>query len=476
MATTRIIPLHRNKGKSVAQCLYDRTAYAINAEKTENFEYVSSFGCSPGLADAEFAYSKKIYAELTGRNPNYKSGKQRDVIAYQVRQSFKPGEITPEEANKIGYEFASRFLKGQHAFLVATHTDKKHIHNHIIWNSTTIDCTGKFRDFLKSGKAVRTLSDIICIEHGLSVIEKPKQKSSLSYNKWLGEDAHKPSNRDYVRDVIDKVLSEKPKDFSDFLFRMQRAGFKTKCGAHITFSHSNFKRNIRMDSLGKGYSEADIRAVIERNVPHIPGKKPTPNKRKSPSLLIDIQAALDAGKGRGYANWAKHFNLTQMAEAVLFLKEHGLDDYKELSARADNSSQKVSNLCAQIRDAEKRMKEISSLRTQLINYSRTKKVYSEYRAKGYSKKFYAEHPDEIEIHKIAKKFFDSLGMSKLPSVKELSAEYQQLSTKKTSWYQELHEIKDEQHELVICKKIVDEILGEQKNISQLRKERNEKTR
>ena len=472
MATTRIIPLHQNKGKTVAQCLYERTAYAINPEKTENFAYVSSFECSPGLADAEFTYSKRIYAEITGRDPHYKSGKQHDVLAYQVRQSFKPGEVTPEEANEIGYEFASRFLKGKHAFLVATHTDKKHIHNHIIWNSTTLDCTGKYRDFRKSGRAVRALSDIICLEHGLSVVEKPKRNSSLSYDKWLGENGRKSTNRDYVREAIDEILSEKPTDFSDFLSRLQRAGFTIKIGAHITLSHPNFKKNIRMGSLGKGYTEDEIRAIIEgRLPPHIPKKKRIVSERKGPSLLIDIQAALDAGKGPGYANWAKHFNLTQMAQAVLFLKEHGLDDYNELSEKTSDSSQKVSELRSQIRNAETRMKEISRLKTQLINYSKTKTVYSEYRAKGYAKKFYAAHADEIEAHKAAKRFFDETGLSKLPSVKELSAEYQQLADKKDAWYRELHGIKDEQHELVVCKRIVDEILGEQENISPPRKDR-----
>ena len=183
MATTRIIPLHQAKGKTVSQSLYERVAYAIDPEKTENYEYVSCFECCPELADAEFAFSKTIYAEKTGRNPIYQSGKQHDVLAYQVRQSFKPGEITPAEANEVGYELASRFLKGKHAFLVATHTDKQHIHNHIIWNSTTLDCTRKFRDFRKTGRAIRRLSDMICLEHGLSVIDNPKSRFSLTYNK-----------------------------------------------------------------------------------------------------------------------------------------------------------------------------------------------------------------------------------------------------------------------------------------------------
>ena len=477
MATTRIIPLRRNKGKTISQCLYDRTAYAINPEKTGNYEYVSCFECCPELADVEFAFSKRIYAQITGRDPIYTSGKLHDVLAYQVRQSFKPGEITPEEANKIGYELASRFLKGKHAFLVATHTDKKHIHNHILWNSATLDCTKKFRNFFGSTFAIRRLSDQICIEHGISIVENPKKSASKTYDKWLGESGRKPTNRGFVREAIDEILSEKPTDFSDFLSRLQRNGFTIKVGAHITLSHPNFKKNIRMNSLGKGYTEDEIRTIIEgRLPPHIPKKKRIVSERKGPSLLIDIQAALDAGKGPGYANWAKHFNLTQMARAMLYLKEHSLVDYNELSARTETSSQKVSELRSQIRNAESRMKEISRLKTQLINYSKTKTVYSEYRAKGYAKKFYAAHADEIEAHKAAKRFFDETGLSKLPSVKELSAEYQQLADKKDAWYRELHGIKDEQHELVVCKRIVDEILGEQKNISPPRKDRDIESR
>ena len=176
MATTRIIPMHLNKGKTLAQCLADRTEYGMNPDKTEGGALISAFVCEPETAVSEFALSKREYRELTGRV------QESDVIAYQVRQSFKPGEVTPEEANRIGYEFAKRFLKGRHAFLVCTHTDKKHIHNHIYWNSTALDCTRKFKNFIGSYRAVRRLSDLICAEHRLSVVENP-QKHGLSYNK-----------------------------------------------------------------------------------------------------------------------------------------------------------------------------------------------------------------------------------------------------------------------------------------------------
>lgn len=162
MAATRLITMHQNKGKSVAKSLSDRTDYAKNGEKTENGQFISSYACQAESVDEEFMLSKRKYERLTGRHP------KGNIIAYQIRQSFKPGEITPEEANQVGYETAMRFTKGNHAFIVATHTDKAHIHNHIIFNSTSLDCTHKFRDFFFVGLALQRLSDIICLEHGLS--------------------------------------------------------------------------------------------------------------------------------------------------------------------------------------------------------------------------------------------------------------------------------------------------------------------
>lgn len=164
MAATRLIALHINKGKTVAQCLADRTDYSENAAKTEDGKYISAYACDAKTCDEEFLLSKRQYEHITGRTQAH------DVIAYQIRQSFKPGEITPEEANKVGYETAMRFTKGKHAFIVATHVDRAHIHNHIIFNSTTLDCTRKFRDFRLSGLALARLSDIVCLEHRLSVI------------------------------------------------------------------------------------------------------------------------------------------------------------------------------------------------------------------------------------------------------------------------------------------------------------------
>ena len=214
MATTRIISMHVSHGKTIADCLTDRIDYSKNPDKTQGGELISAYECDPKTADAEFLFSKRQYQTITGREQRH------DVIAYQVRQSFKPGEITPEEANRVGYEFAERFLKGRHAFFVATHTDKKHIHNHIIWNSTTLDCKHKFRDFLGSGRAVARLSDAICTEHRLSVIADPKRGKN-HYGKWLGDNA-KPTHRELLCGLIDAALLQKPDSF-DVLLKLLAA-------------------------------------------------------------------------------------------------------------------------------------------------------------------------------------------------------------------------------------------------------------
>ncbi|MBR5361154.1 MAG: relaxase/mobilization nuclease domain-containing protein, partial [Lachnospiraceae bacterium] len=169
MAATRLIPLHENKGKTVSRCLKDRTDYVKNGEKTNDGEFISSYECNPEIVDQEFYSTRQEYLRQHRET-------KHDVIAYQIRQSFKPVEITPEEANAIGYELAMKFTKGQHAFIVATHTDKAHIHNHIVYNSTNLSGNRKFRNFFLSSFVIQKISDELCLEHGLSVI-KPKPYS-----------------------------------------------------------------------------------------------------------------------------------------------------------------------------------------------------------------------------------------------------------------------------------------------------------
>ena len=218
MAATRLIALHANKGKTISQCIRDRTDYAKNVEKTEDGFYISTYECDQETVTEEFMAAKREYLSKTGR------ANGSDVIAYQIRQSFKPGEITPEEANKVGYEMAMRFTKGKHMFIVATHTDKAHIHNHIIYNSTDLECKHKFRDFWFSGIALQRLSDIICLEHGLSIIERKKPSERAKWNKY----PNRPQYRVEIREKIDQILSQKPENFEKFLNLLAEQGYEIK--------------------------------------------------------------------------------------------------------------------------------------------------------------------------------------------------------------------------------------------------------
>ena len=435
MATTRIIPMHLNKGKTLAQCLTDRTDYGMNPDKTDGGELISSFACEPETVVSEFALSKREYRELTGRV------QESDIIAYQIRQSFKPGEVSPEEANRIGYEFAERFLKGNHAFIVCTHTDKSHIHNHIYWNSTTLDCTRKFSNFIGSYRAVRKLSDLICAEHRLSVIENP-QKHGLSYNKWLG--GHdKLTNRDLLRVAIDAALEKKPKDFDALLALLKSSGYTVSRKGRLSLRHENQKKSIRLDSLGEGYSEQELRDVLAGGKTHNPFvKKKYPKRKERTTLISEIEA-----------------KLKQMAKTFVYLEEQGFADFAALSNAAAAAEERFNELKASIKTAETRMSEIQTLRTHIINYSKTREVYAGYRKAGYSKKYLAEHESDILLHKAAKKAFDDFGLKKLPTVKSLNEEFARLLTEKKAAYADYHKTQEQMRELLIHKANAAYLLG-----------------
>ena len=448
MAVTRIISIRGSKGQSVIKSLTERTDYVKNPEKTENGSLVYAYGCTPQLVAAEFALSKRQYAQRTGRNAP-------GVIAYHIRQSFKPGEITPEEANLVGRELAERFLKGKHAYIICTHTDRQHIHNHIVFNSTTIDGTAKFHDFLGSGRALGRLSDLICIEHGLSVIQDPRRYTHPTYNKWLG-DKKPPSHRYVLRAAIDDALARKPETFDELLQLICESGYRVSAGKNITF-YRDGQRAIRLHTLGAGYSEAELRDVIAGKAAHNPR-----GKREDASLLIDIEAKLAAGKGGGYTQWAKVFNVKQMAKTLLYLQEHGIKNREELSARADAASEKLTDVNERIKVIDALIKEISELRGQIVTYAKTRKTLDEYKASHYSRKFYDAHESEIEQHRAAKRYFNAHGIEKLPNMIDLNAEFDKLIAEKREAYAEYRAIRDEHRELLVHRHNVEVFLGEEK--------------
>ena len=262
MATTRIMPLHVGKGRTESRAISDIIDYVANPKKTDNGRLITGYACDSRTADAEFLLAKRQYIAATGRVRG-----ADDVIAYHVRQSFCPGEITPEEANRLGVEFAKRFTKGNHAFVVCTHIDKSHIHNHIIWSSVSLEYDRKFRNFWGSTKAVRQLSDTICIENGLSIVENPKPHGK-SYNKWLGDQA-KPSHRELHRVAIDNALSQSPADFEELLKLLQESGCEvSKRGKSYRLKLPGWEKAARMDSLGEGYRLEDLQAVLSGKKAH----------------------------------------------------------------------------------------------------------------------------------------------------------------------------------------------------------------
>ena len=452
MAATRLIALHKNKGKSVAACLKSRTDYVQNPDKTEQGELVSCHECSPLTVDEEFMLTKRQYELATGRR------QKSDVIAYQIRQSFKPGEITAEEANKVGYELAMRFTKGKHAFVVATHTDRHHIHNPVIFNSTALDGTRKFRDFFFSALAVQRLSDLICLEHQLSVIEiKPyreRQKRTLY--------PPKESNRDRLCGIIDSILAEKPKDYEDFLQKLEQQGYEVKRGKYTSVKGARQKRFIRFKTLGAGYSEDELKAVIAGKAEHHPHQKQPPQEQTF-QLLVNIQAKLSEGKSEGYARWAKKYNLKEMSKTLIFLQEHKIGSTDELNERAAAATEKYHQLGDSIKASENRLAEIAVLKAHITNYAKTRPVYDAYRKTGYSKRFLETHRTEITLHKAAKAAFDEANLKKLPKVKELDAEYSKLLTEKKVRYPDYRKAREEMQELVKAQKNIELFFAEEKD-------------
>ena len=413
---------------------------------------VTAYQCNPSIADQEFSFAKRQYAAITGRDQG-----DSDVIAYHLRQSFKPGEITPELANKIGYDLAMSLTKGKHAFIVCTHVDKHHIHSHIVFNSTTMDCTRKFKNFWGSSFAVRKISDLLCLENGLSVIAEPKP-SRGSYGTWLGE-SKSPTVRGQLEGLIDTALGNGCKDFDSFLAAMKAAGVEVKQGKHLAFKIPGGKRFIRRDSLGDDYSEA---AIMER----ISGKRTIAPKIKAaastkPNMLIDIQAKMQQVNSPGFERWAKIYNIKEMAKTLLYLQEHSLMDYAELEKTCDVAVQKYNSLASQTKAANERMKKISELQKHIGAYGKTREVYAQYKKLPPKKQqqFYADHTGEIISCKAAKRYFDSLGLKKLPSMQSLKQEYATLLAENKKLYPEQKKAKAEMMELLTAKHNVMRILG-----------------
>ena len=456
-ATTFIKPYKKAPGRTALQTMQDRFDYGLNPKK---LGAVSAYLCDPATAPAEFLLLKSQYQAETNRAADH------GALFYQIRQAFPPGELSPEEANRIGYETAMRWTKGKYQFFVCTHTDKGHVHNHIYFNSTAYDRSRKFRNFIGSTFALRRLSDRVCIEHDLSYIQNPKQHSKgrfLHYGQWLGA-GRQPSFQARLRAAIVAALEQHPADFDAFLRLMEEAGYKVTHGRGgvISFLVPGQERatRLRASTLGDGFGPEDIRAVIagERPIPELPADAPSPARRVD--LIIDIQERLHSGKGPGFEKWAKIYNLKQMAAALQFLQERGLTDYAALEAHTTAAVEHFHALTEKLQTTEAALSKASELMGAVVDYAKTRPVFDGYKAARYSKKYLAEHGDELATYRAARASMNALlDGGKLPPMSKLKEERRRLAAEKKALYTEYHAAQRDMREALAVKTNIDHLLG-----------------
>ena len=446
------MPLHIGKGRTFSTAIARIIDYVKNPEKSDHGRLISSWQCDSRIADSQFFYFKQQYIRNTGKVRG-----TDDVIAYHLRQSFRPGEITPEEANRLGYELAKRFTKENHAFIVCTHIDKAHVHNHIIWSAVALDEKKKFRNFWGSTNAIRRLNDTICFENGYSIVENPSKKG-MSYDQWLG-DRKKPSHRERICAAIDAALAQNPASFEALMELLKQAGYTVKNGKVPSLLGGDQKNYIRMDTLGENCTPEVLRAVIKGQRTHTPKKRrSTISQDRKIQLAVDFESAVHSGKGPGFEKWAKLFNMKQGSKAVAYLQEHGLTSYADLEALNDELTHKSNTLRKEVRLLDDAIQENAITQKQIQKYAQTRKVYDGYIRAGYSKKYLEEHEKDILIHKAAKKYFDDKGMDIIPKTKDLKAEHIALVKKRTAINSQYRKAKAEKEELSIVKANIDAIL------------------
>ena len=350
-------------------------------------------------------------------------------------------------------------------FFVCTHTDKGHLHNHIYFNSTAFDCSRKFHNFIGSSFALRRLSDRVCIEYDLSVIQNPKQHSKgryLHYGQWIGEKP--PSAKQRVRLAIVEALKKQPADFPAFLRLMEESGFLVKHGRGGVISFlapgQDKPTRLRASTLGDGFDPEDIRAVIagERPIPELPQEAPAPARRVN--LIIDIQERMAQGKGPAYERWAKVYNLKQMAAALQYLRENDLMDYEVLAASTEKAVERFHTLSEELRQTEAALEKTTGLMAATVDYAKTRPVFDGYKAARYSKKYLSEHEAELATYRAARATMNELlDGAKLPKMADMKKARQELAGKKKALYAEYRKAQADMRQAVAVKANLDHLLG-----------------
>ena len=438
MAVTKI--------KAIRGTLSKAIAYILNPEKTDEKLLVSSYGCASETAAREFEWTRKI-AEQKGMNPVR-------IIARHVIQSFEIGEVTPELAHEIGKQFADEILGGKYEYVLTTHIDKDHVHNHLIFNAVDFVNYHAYKSYKRIYYDMREVSDRLCKENGLSVIP-PSQNKGMGYKEYT-EAKRGTSWKQKLKQTIDRLVIT-AKDYDDFLRLMQEAGYEIKTGKYISFRAEAQERFTRSKTIGENYTE-------ERIKERIAGRTPRRNRRqtvpKGISLIGDIQERIRLIDSKGYEYKAKLTILKEAARTLNYLTENNLLQYADLEKKVEDVHSSYDRTGKELKDVEARLREVQPLIKNISNYQRLKPVYDAFQKTKDKPSFKAKHEAELVIFEAARSTLLAMqGDEKLPSLKTLQAEQAQLFEEQERLYAERNRLKKEAKQIETIKSNVDTFLA-----------------
>ena len=438
MAVTKI--------KAIRGTLSKAIAYILNPEKTDEKLLVSSYGCASETAAREFEWTRKI-AEQKGMNPVR-------IIARHVIQSFEIGEVTPELAHEIGKQFADEILGGKYEYVLTTHIDKDHVHNHLIFNAVDFVDYHAYKSYKRIYYDMREVSDRLCKENGLSVIP-PSQNKGMGYKEYT-EAKRGTSWKQKLKQTIDRLVIT-AKDYDDFLRLMQEAGYEIKTGKYISFRAEGQERFTRSKTIGENYTEERIKERIAGRTPRRSQRQTTP---KGISLIGDIQERIRLIDSKGYEHKAKLTILKEAARTLNYLTENNLLQYADLEKKVEDVHSSYDRTGKELKGVEARLREVQPLIKNISNYQRLKPVYDAFQKAKDKPGFKAKHEAELVIFEAARSTLLAMqGDEKLPSLKTLQAEQAQLFEEQERLYAERNRLKKEAKQIETIKSNVDTFLS-----------------
>lgn len=421
-------------------------AYILNPEKTDEKLLVSSYGCASETAAREFEWTRKI-AEQKGMNPVR-------IIARHVIQSFEIGEVTPELAHEIGKQFADEILGGKYEYVLTTHIDKDHVHNHLIFNAVDFVNYHAYKSYKRIYYDMREVSDRLCKENGLSVIP-PSQNKGMGYKEYT-EAKRGTSWKQKLKQTIDRLVIT-AKDYDDFLRLMQEAGYEIKTGKYISFRAEAQERFTRSKTIGENYTEERIKDRIAGRTPRRSQRQSTP---KGISLIGDIQERIRLIDSKGYEYKAKLTILKEAARTLNYLTENNLLQYADLEKKVEDIHSSYDRTGKELKGVEARLREVQPLIKNISNYQRLKPVYDAFQKAKDKPGFKAKHEAELVIFEAARSTLLAMqGDEKLPSLKTLKAEQAQLFEEQERLYAERNRLKKEAKQIETIKSNVDTFLA-----------------